>query len=60
VEGDRAGIVDAGSRNGTFLHGARRTWAARLEDGDEISPGVVRISCRFFGANLSAATKSDL
>lgn len=59
-EGDRAEIVDAGSRNGTFLHGARLTGTARIEDGDEIGLGALRVSCRLFGANPSAATKSVL
>lgn len=57
VEGDRAEIVDAGSRNGTFLRGARVTAPELLEDGDEIVLGVVRVAYRFFGANPSTPTR---
>jgi DNA-binding winged helix-turn-helix (wHTH) protein len=57
VEGDRAEIADAGSRNGTFLRGTRLTGPELLADGDEIVLGVVRVGYRFVGMNPSAPTR---
>ncbi len=57
VEGDRAEIADAGSRNGTFLRGTRLTGPELLSDGDEIVLGVVRVGYRFVGMNPSAPTR---
>lgn len=58
VDGDRAEIADAGSRNGTFLRGERLAGPAALADGDEIALGVVRVGYRFLGSNPSAPTNS--
>ena len=57
VDGDRAEIVDAGSRNGTFLRGERVTRPEALRDGDEVTLGVVRVAYRFVGSNPSAPTR---
>lgn len=57
IDGDRAELADAGSRNGTFLRGARLTAPGLLQDGDEIVLGVVRVTYRFFGTNPSTPTR---
>lgn len=58
VDGDRAEIVDLGSRNGTFLDGERIVSPRVLKDGDEVVLGCVRVSYRHFSANPSTPTKS--
>jgi DNA-binding winged helix-turn-helix (wHTH) protein len=40
VEGDRARLEDLGSKNGTFLRGARLEGPVELTDGDEIGVGT--------------------
>ena len=40
VEGERARLEDLGSKNGTFLRGARLQGPAELLDGDEIGVGT--------------------
>ena len=40
VEGERARLEDLGSKNGTFLRGARLDKPAELLDGDEIGVGT--------------------
>jgi DNA-binding winged helix-turn-helix (wHTH) protein len=40
VEGERATLEDLGSKNGTFLRGARLEGPAQLEDGDEVGIGT--------------------
>lgn len=57
VDGDRAEIVDAGSRNGTFLRGVRLAGPELLRDGDEIGLGVVRLAYRFLGSSPSMPTR---
>lgn len=58
VDGDRAELVDLGSRNGTLLGEARVTGPVELRDGDEIVLGVVRVAYRFFAAGPSTPTRS--
>jgi DNA-binding winged helix-turn-helix (wHTH) protein len=58
VSGEAAEIVDLGSRNGTFVGGARVGEPVLLRDGDEIALGCVRVAYRFFDASPSTATKS--
>lgn len=58
VDGDRAELVDLGSRNGTLLGEARVTGPVELRDGDEIVLGVVRVAYRFFAASPSTPTRS--
>jgi DNA-binding winged helix-turn-helix (wHTH) protein len=46
VEGDRALLVDLGSKNGTFRGGARVEAPTPLVDGDELRLGAVRLTYR--------------
>ena len=56
VVGDSATIEDLGSKNGTFVRGDRSDGAARLDDGDEIYLGTVRVIFRRVG--LSDVTQT--
>ncbi len=57
VAGDRAELADSGSRNGTFVRGARLEGPVPLQDGDEIQLGVIRLVYRFLGASPGAPTR---
>jgi DNA-binding winged helix-turn-helix (wHTH) protein len=48
VKADGASIEDLGSRNGTYVNGARVARRRRLSDGDEIRLGSARIVFRAF------------
>jgi len=59
LSGDRATLEDLGSKNGTFLRGARVTSPISVEDGDEIRIGTVSMTFRRFepgGATRTAPT----
>lgn len=58
VDGDRARIVDLGSRNGTLVGDDRVKEPVGLRDGDEIVLGCVRVVYRFFAASPSTPTRS--
>jgi len=58
VAGDRAEIVDLGSRNGTRVGDRPVRDAVVLRDGDEIVLGCVRVVYRFFAASPSTPTRS--
>ena len=46
VEGERAGIEDLGSKNGTWRGETRLTGRSPLADGDELRVGAVRVTYR--------------
>lgn len=58
VEGERAGIEDLGSKNGTWIGRRRVESRVPLADGDEIRIGEVRLLYRGPAARLSGDTKS--
>jgi DNA-binding winged helix-turn-helix (wHTH) protein len=51
-------LEDLGSKNGTFLHGERLAAPARLEDGDEMRLGSIRLKLRVVGGEGSTDTAS--
>ncbi|HEX6739421.1 MAG TPA: FHA domain-containing protein, partial [Vicinamibacteria bacterium] len=51
-------LEDLGSKNGTYLHGERLESPARLQDGDELRLGSIRIKFRVVGAEGSTDTAS--
>jgi hypothetical protein len=61
VSADRAVLEDCGSKNGTFVRGARVTLPVPLADGDEIRLGKVRLLFRIlpFGASTVSASRSE-
>lgn len=58
VDGDRAEIVDLGSRNGTLVGDQLVHEPVLLRDGDEVVLGCVRVVYRFFSASPSTPTRS--
>jgi DNA-binding winged helix-turn-helix (wHTH) protein len=56
VDGARATIEDLGSKNGTFVRGARIESMTPLSDGDEIHLGSVRLLFRAAGGPASTRT----
>jgi len=58
VSGDKAGIEDLGSKNGTWLGSRRVEGHVPLADGDEIRVGEVHLLYRGPAAGLSGETKS--
>ena len=54
VDGDLVTVEDLGSKNGTFLRGARLLERVPLQDGDEIMLGSVRLTFR--AARVTAST----
>ncbi|MCL4806231.1 MAG: winged helix-turn-helix domain-containing protein [Thermoanaerobaculia bacterium] len=58
VDGDRAEVVDLGSRNGTLVGGVRVEAPVALQDGDEVVLGCVRVVYRYFAASPSTPTRS--
>jgi DNA-binding winged helix-turn-helix (wHTH) protein len=51
-------LEDLGSKNGTYLRGERLASPARLEDGDELRLGSIRLKFRVLGAEGSTDTAS--
>lgn len=58
VDGDRAEVVDLGSRNGTFVSEVRVTAPVVLGDGDDVRFGSVRVDYIFLNAGPSTPTAS--
>ena len=58
VSGGRATIEDLGSKNGTYVRGARLSAAAQLVDGDEIRLGRVRMTFSVLAG--TASTQTDI
>jgi pSer/pThr/pTyr-binding forkhead associated (FHA) protein len=58
LSGADATVEDLGSKNGTYLHGERLESPARLQDGDELRLGSIRIKFRVVGAEGSTDTAS--
>ena len=56
VREDGATIEDLGSKNGTYVNGARVSRSHRLSDGDEIRLGSARILFRSFSPPPSTKT----
>ena len=59
VSGEAATIEDLGSKNGTFLRGARLDAPASLADGDEIRLGSVPIKIRLIKTGDSTVTHAS-
>jgi DNA-binding winged helix-turn-helix (wHTH) protein len=58
VSGRRATLEDRGSKNGTWVNGARITSPAELADGDEVLFGTYRLVFRCLGPLASTRTGS--
>lgn len=58
ISGNAATLEDLGSKNGTYLRGARVTGPARLVDGDEIHVGSAVVRFRMTSAVGSTATQA--
>ena len=56
VSGEDAVLEDLGSKNGTFLRGRRLSGTARLQDGDEVCLGRVRMTFRVLASSVSTDT----
>jgi DNA-binding winged helix-turn-helix (wHTH) protein len=56
VSGRRAALEDRGSKNGTWVNGARITAPADLTDGDEVLFGTYRLVFRCLGPLTSTRT----
>ena len=54
--GAEASIEDLGSKNGTWVNGARVDGPARLEDGDEVRLGTITLTFRNLKAPGSTVT----
>jgi pSer/pThr/pTyr-binding forkhead associated (FHA) protein len=54
----RVTIEDLGSKNGTFVNGARLSGPVRLHDGDEIRLGRGVVVLRFSSALVATRTES--
>jgi DNA-binding winged helix-turn-helix (wHTH) protein len=52
-------LEDLGSKNGTFRHGERLAAKVRLEDGDELRFGSIRVKFRTVGGEGSTETASS-
>ena len=59
VVNGRAAIEDLGSKNGTFVAGARIDGTRSLADGDEIRVGPVLITFRVAPATVATETMTD-
>jgi eukaryotic-like serine/threonine-protein kinase len=59
VEGDRVTLTDCGSKNGTWVDGARLTTPRELSDGDRIKLGSVRLLFRATSADEITRTTFD-
>jgi serine/threonine protein kinase len=59
VEGDRVTLTDCGSKNGTWVDGARLTTPRELADGDRIKLGSVRLLFRATSADEVTRTTFD-
>jgi DNA-binding winged helix-turn-helix (wHTH) protein len=59
VGAGRAELEDLGSKNGTWVRGARLAGAHALADGDELRFGSVPMTFRCFGAELATETRRD-
>lgn len=59
VEGARATLTDCGSKNGTWVDGARLTTPRELADGDRIKLGSVRLLFRATSADEITRTTFD-
>jgi pSer/pThr/pTyr-binding forkhead associated (FHA) protein len=53
---DAITIEDAGSKNGTWINGTRRTGACVLKDGDEVCFGSCRTVFRAAGPDATTRT----
>ena len=51
--GAEASIEDLGSKNGTWVNGARVDGPARLEDGDEVRLGTITLTFRNLGRRVA-------
>jgi DNA-binding winged helix-turn-helix (wHTH) protein len=58
ISGSDATLEDLGSKNGTYLRGARVTGPTRLVDGDEIHVGSAVVRFRMTSAGGSTATQA--
>jgi DNA-binding winged helix-turn-helix (wHTH) protein len=58
VDGATAFLEDLGSKNGTYLNDLRVSRPRRLQDGDEIRIGAVRIVFRAFATPPSTETEA--
>jgi DNA-binding winged helix-turn-helix (wHTH) protein len=56
AEGGRLWVEDAGSKNGTWVNGERRTGRTLLEDGDEVAFGSFRAVFQYIGPGGSTRT----
>jgi DNA-binding winged helix-turn-helix (wHTH) protein len=59
VEEGRARIEDIGSKNGTWLRGARIAGPSALGDGDDLRIGSVPMTFRCFAAESPTETRRD-
>jgi DNA-binding winged helix-turn-helix (wHTH) protein len=59
VTGGKATLEDLGSKNGTYLAGAKLLRAAALNDGDEVRLGRVRMTFRVLAGTASTQTDVD-
>jgi pSer/pThr/pTyr-binding forkhead associated (FHA) protein len=57
VDGDRATIEDCGSKNGTFVDGARVDGAATLQPGEPFWLGEARFVLFRYAAEKTTTTK---
>jgi DNA-binding winged helix-turn-helix (wHTH) protein len=57
IERGEAVLEDLGSRHGTFVRGERLRGPQRLEDGDELSLGSVRLTFRILHATDPSGTR---
>jgi pSer/pThr/pTyr-binding forkhead associated (FHA) protein len=58
ILGSEATLEDLGSKNGTYLRGARITAISKLVDGDEIHVGSVVVRFRMTSVGGSTATQA--
>ena len=58
ISGREATLEDLGSKNGTYLRGARVTALSKLVDGDEIHVGSAIVRFRMTSAGGSTATQA--
>jgi len=60
IEGDVALLADLESKNGTFLRGQKLTAPARIDDGDEIKIGNMKLTVRVFRHAGATQTAFDM